>query len=848
MLTSVKLSTGLRTLLLLAAITAIANSPAEAGAAKVSSSVTFQTAAQADAAATKAIALRVTASTRGLVGVSIRNSSGRLVAHSKGLTFATAGTKSLKLQLNSTGLTQVRGCAASGQIRWTVGTTSAGVKSIRTLTLAGDENNCLPKDSTATCRDGDPLDRFRCLLPFPNDLYTTPDQSTATGRRLNLPTALMPVSSRSIRINPAPYNLNDGFSGNSAIITRVPGLDSPAALTATGAATVRNIGRSMEADSPVVVIDATTGERWPVWSEIDASTEDEATRLFITRGAKVFAEGHRYVVAMRHLKRAGGSEIPAKEYFRWFRDKTIPSSAPASAKARVAHMESIFSTLQTAGIDRASLYQAWDFTVASSQNVTTPALTMRNKAFALLGDTNLADSTASGSAPQVTITKSQNYTLGESRYVLRRVDGTIHVPCFLGHTDYANQDVGNCGPGSRAITGSDGLPKQATDANGTPLFYDAKFTCIVPRSAQGSNQMGTNVRAVLFGHGLLGTGADVTAIKARAGLDRAVACGADWIGLSQGDISNAIGTLINLDRFPALADRSMQGLINFLYLGRWMISQAAGGMNATPEFQPSAGVLADPSQKLYFLGGSQGGIMGTALTALAPDFERAYLAVPAVGYSTLLNRSAAFEVFGPPVRIGYPDPATQQILLTLVQTLWDRGEGGGYVHHVTSDPLPGTPTHKVLMLEAFGDHLVTNIQTETEARTIGAVLRLPALDPGRSPDAVPFWGIEQGASSLFAGSGLDGDAGLVVVDIGPLRGSAPNFRGVTPEPALNVPPTPATSTAGNNGVDPHADAATSETSISLLFQFLRSDGAFATDEACGLAPCYAEGWTGPLQG
>ena len=820
-------------------------SQAIASPTKVGSKVTFQTTSQYAAATAKAISLRVEADGRGLVGILIKNSNGVPMAPTKGLGFAGPGSKSVKIALNSAGLAAVRGCSSGGDLKWTVGTTSAGVRTSRTLTLARDDIACLPPDTTATCRNGDPLDRFRCLLPFPNDVYTKSDPASATGLRLDLPTELMPLSSRGIRINPAPYNRNDGFSGNSAIITRVPGLDSTAALAATGAATVRNIGRSMDSDSPVVVLDATTGERWPVWSEIDASTNDQTTRLFITHGAKVFAEGHRYIVAMRHLKRAGGGEIPAKAYFRWFRDKTIPASAPASAKARVAHMESLFTSLAAAGVDRSSLYQAWDFTVASQQSTTSPALTMRNKAFDLLGDTNLADEQPDGSSPNVTITATQNYTLSESRYVLRRVDGTVRVPCFLGHTDYDGKEVGDCGPGTRLVTGSDGLPKQATSPSGTPLFYNAKFTCIVPRSAPDSNQMGTNVRAVLFGHGLLGTGADVTAIKGRTGLDKAVACGADWIGLSQGDISNAMGTLINMDRFPALADRSMQGLINFLYLGRWMISQAAGGMNSTNEFKPSSGVLADPNQQLYFLGGSQGGIMGTALTALAPDFKRAYLAVPAVGYSTLLNRSAAFQIFGPPVRLGYPDPATQQILLTLAQTLWDRGEGGGYVHHVTTDALPDTPTHKVLMLEAFGDHLVSNIQTETEARTIGATLRLPALDPGRSPDVVPFWGIEHGVSSLFTGSGLDGDAGLVVADIGPLRGTAPNFHGVTPEPPLNIPPTPASATSGNNGIDPHADVATSATSVSLLFQFLKPDGAFATDEACGLAPCYAEGWTGP---
>jgi hypothetical protein len=49
----------------------------------------------------------------------------------------------------------------------------------------------------------------------------------------------------------------------------------------------------------------------------------------------------------------------------------------------------------------------------------------------------------------------------------------------------------------------------------------------------------------------------------------------------------------------------------------------------------------------------------------------------------------------------------------------------------TSDPLPGTPAHTVLMHEAFADHQVANITTEVEARTIGASIAWPALAPGR---------------------------------------------------------------------------------------------------------------------
>ena len=65
--------------------------------------------------------------------------------------------------------------------------------------------------------------------------------------------------------------------------------------------------------------------------------------------------------------------------------------------------------------------------------------------------------------------------------------------------------------------------------------------------------------------------------------------------------------------------------------------------------------------------------------------------------------------------------------------MWDRGEPDGYANHMTTDPLPDTPAHKVLIEMAYGDHQVSNVATEVEARTIGAPLRYPALDPGRLP-------------------------------------------------------------------------------------------------------------------
>ena len=56
----------------------------------------------------------------------------------------------------------------------------------------------------------------------------------------------------------------------------------------------------------------------------------------------------------------------------------------------------------------------------------------------------------------------------------------------------------------------------------------------------------------------------------------------------------------------------------------------------------------------------------------------------------------------------------------MMQMLWDRGEPDGYAERMTSDPLPDTPAHQVLMDVAFGDHQVTDYQADVEARTVGA--------------------------------------------------------------------------------------------------------------------------------
>ena len=61
------------------------------------------------------------------------------------------------------------------------------------------------------------------------------------------------------------------------------------------------------------------------------------------------------------------------------------------------------------------------------------------------------------------------------------------------------------------------------------------------------------------------------------------------------------------------------------------------GFSASPAFQVGAAHGVIDTRALFYDGNSQGGIMGGALTAVAPDFTRAVLGVPGMNYSTLLR-------------------------------------------------------------------------------------------------------------------------------------------------------------------------------------------------------------------
>ena len=350
----------------------------------------------------------------------------------------------------------------------------------------------------------------------------------------------------------------------------------------------------------------------------------------------------------------------------------------------------------------------WTFTIAGAESLSGRLLAIRSDAYDEMGDDG---------APAFEVTSVEGDTI-------RFVEGTFALPNFL---------TGDGGPGNRFLL-EDGIPVRSAEHPD----YPARFRCVLPASPPGP------VPTVLYGHGLLGSRAEVDFFEGFAALGLAAGCATDWIGMASEDVPAVVEILAEMSRFPEQADRLQQAHLAFQLLGRLVNSPQ--GFVTDPAFQADDGSPLLSGEDTSFLGNSQGGILGGAASAVSTEWSDVMLGVPAMNYNVLLDRSSDWPPLQAVFDAAYPDPVEQVLVMQLAQLLWDRGENQAYAQHLTADPYPGIEAKNVFLLEAFGDHQVANVATEAFARTIGALVNDPPLSDGRSLDTVPFWGIERVAA------------------------------------------------------------------------------------------------------
>ncbi len=567
----------------------------------------------------------------------------------------------------------------------------------------------------------DPTAPDLCLLPYPSDFYTVPDD-TPTGRRVSFPVDGMPVNANGVAIDPTEWNRNDGFSPNSTILASFTDLDD------ANLPTWVDITASTADDATVVLLDD-SGRRVPLWAELD----DGDDPLLVIHPAEVLDEGRRYVVGLRGLVDTAGTSIESSAAFVALRD-SLDTGVP-SIEGRRPHMEEIFSTLSDAGIERSELQLAWSFTVASTENLTGRILAVRDQTLDWLEST--------GGAYTITQVTPRS-----------RDDVAVQV---AGTFTLVNHMTAGGEPGERFNYASDDA-----DALPTPNGeMEVPFLCQVPIVSESEPDL--ELRPGLYGHGLLGSeyeidyGGDVRALGNEAGI---LFCSTQWAGMSEIDVANAVQTLTDFSRFQTMADRMQQGIVNFIALG-WLMQN---GLLDDPVF---AGVQVGGD--LVYYGNSQGGIMGSALAAVSPDISRSVLGVPGINYSLLLARSVDFDTYEAVMEPAYPSRRERTLIISVVQMLWDRGEGGGYINHIGSDPLPGTrPDKAVLFHVALGDWQVSELSAYIAAEAVGATIHTPVVENGRSREVSPGWGLDPAVDGQSGSAIVIWDSGSDPIPVGPV--------------------------------------------------------------------------------
>src|SRR5699024_2163244 len=116
----------------------------------------------------------------------------------------------------------------------------------------------------------------------------------------------------------------------------------------------------------------------------------------------------------------------------------------------------------------------------------------------------------------------------------------------------------------------------------------AEFICNIPRSVIAADGSVQPSRLSMYGHGLFGDPGEVNAgnVKDMANEHNITFCAARWNGMADQDVPTAIQIFQDLSLFPELTDRTQQGLLDFMYLGRTMIHP--DGFVSNPAFQVAA--------------------------------------------------------------------------------------------------------------------------------------------------------------------------------------------------------------------------------------------------------------------
>ncbi|MBK8294571.1 MAG: hypothetical protein IPK93_07275 [Solirubrobacterales bacterium] len=198
----------------------------------------------------------------------------------KKVKFSHRGKKTVKVSLSKKGKSALAKCGS--QTVKVVGKYKKGkkkAKASKKKRLAKQSSRCvdpLPPIGPGTKSTCDPLDPTVCMQPWPSDFYTKA-ADTKTGRQLDIPVDAMPKNASGKSITLPDTNRADGFSPGNLVVAKVPEVETPAAFNNSGIVSLDDVASYEDANAPVMVLDADSGVRQPIYAELDANPTTKST-------------------------------------------------------------------------------------------------------------------------------------------------------------------------------------------------------------------------------------------------------------------------------------------------------------------------------------------------------------------------------------------------------------------------------------------------------------------------------------------------------------------------------------------------------------------------------------------
>ena len=550
---------------------------------------------------------------------------------------------------------------------------------------------------------------WSCFYPYPSDLFLIGDPSLPSGYRLKLSEEAQP---QHVDGGPAEAFRELDQDGASILPQIEVYLPEPI-VTEELASHAKVSSGAPTAEGSTLLIDTERGALVPHFAETKPDPGLGDGQLLAIRPLAPLEPSRRYVVALQNLTTVStGEALSPSPTFKSLRD------GEGNDDALQRYYEShVFDALGTLEVPRDTLQLAWSFTTGSDALRTGRMQSIRDQLHAHLSVT----------PPEVTITEVSESPSG---HVARAIRGTIAVPSFVSDAE----------PTATLVL----------DAAGTPVMgppFEVPFVAYIPRSVADDVTLKGPARLLQYGHGFFGSMGETGGYPAEFANEHGfVIIAVDWWGMSEDDRGPLIAAISGpIHETPRFIERTHQGMANALALGyaakASFLDHDAFKLEGSPSFDP---------EHLYFLGISQGHILGGVFVALSPLIHRAVLNGGGASLGFIMTRSRSFGIFEFVIDQVLESSQDTQAMLSLLGGALDPIDPASYAAMARAR----TDLH-ILMQTGMGDALVPAQSAHLHARGMGLGLLSPA--PRELPGFETFEAPYEGSGLVEYDFNLDPD-------------------------------------------------------------------------------------------